>query len=724
MVQVAQRRAVPLGLPNTIPGRRSFSLSSLFPAWLRPTPAPSPMVVAHITKLEAEANVHPHDVAKQLALFNALLDTGFKASYELVIHRWERMCEFDPQSPLLRSDDAFQAYVAALVRSGQEANVREAARRRDTLLAGTPLLEGTPSTADQATPTEAAAQPQTPPPTSQTTGRSDAIASKVLAGQAAAASAASTANPFAAASPDGPIKVTLVENKGGWAPRLARHVFTLAAVTFMFLVFFSVLIENTGFAKNGPRAQEFEPSEDTTVKFSDVHGVDEAKEELKDIVEFLKDPESFSTLGGKLPKGVLLTGPPGTGKTMLARAVAGEAGVPFFFASGSEFEEMFVGVGAKRVRELFAAARKKDPAIIFIDELDAVGGKRNARDQQYMKQTLNQLLVEMDGFAQSAGVIVIAATNFPESLDPALVRPGRFDRHVTVPLPDLLGRAQILKHHMKNISVAPDVDTKVLARGTTGFSGADLQNMVNQAAIQASKQKAKQVDLNHLEWAKDRIIMGAERRSAFISDKVKLSTAYHEGGHALASLYTEGAHPLHKVTCMPRGHSLGHTAMLPNEDAMLSRSFKELNASLDVSMGGRVAEELIYGVENVTSGASSDIQNATSVANGMVKRWGFSKLGPIFHDDRQTSSGRRLAAVEDEVSNLIKESEERARKLLIEKMPELHLLAKALVEHETLNADEVRKVIKGEPIRTIDEALEKATSDTPALEQKQKSSAL
>jgi len=391
---------------------------------------------------------------------------------------------------------------------------------------------------------------------------------------------------------------------------------------------------------------------------------------------------------------------------MLARAVAGEANVPFFFASGSDFEEVFVGVGAKRVRDLFAAARKKEPAIIFIDELDAVGGKRSNRDQQYMKQTLNQLLVEMDGFQQSQGVIVIAATNFPESLDPALVRPGRFDKLVAVVLPDIRGRVQILQHYMHGVKVAKDVDAKILARGTPGFSGADLQNMVNQAAIQASKLHAKEVDLPHFEWAKDRIIMGVERKSHYLDPKTKLSTAYHEGGHALVALFTDGAMPLHKVTCIPRGHALGLTTQLP-EDDRYSVSYKQYLANIDVSMGGRVAEELIYGVENVSSGASSDIKQATKTAEAMVKHWGFSKLGPVFYGDSDGSmSSRMKEEIEEEVSSLVRGGEARATALLTSKMTELHRLANALVEHETLNLEQVKKVIEGEPLRTNSEVLE------------------
>ncbi|EGN92439.1 hypothetical protein SERLA73DRAFT_191072 [Serpula lacrymans var. lacrymans S7.3] len=503
-----------------------------------------------------------------------------------------------------------------------------------------------------------------------------------------------------------PIHVTISEPKGSVAIRLVRFLVLTALGGFFILVILSVLLENSGLLKPVPRQAEFEPLQQKTVKFNDVHGVDEVKDELRDVVAFLKDPTVFATLGGKLPKGILLTGPPGTGKTMLARAIAGEAGVPFFFASGSEFEEMFVGVGAKRVRDLFATARKRQPAIIFIDELDAVGGKRSHRDQHYMKQTLNQLLVEMDGFLQTEGVIVIAATNFPESLDHALTRPGRFDRVIAVPLPDVRGRVQLLQHFMKDVVTSTAADPSVLARGTPGFSGAELQNMVNQAAIQASKEGFNEVTLQHFEWAKDRIILGTERKSQYIDEKNKLMTAYHEGGHALVALYTEGAMPLHKVTCVPRGHALGVTSQLPENDRY-SVTQKEYQAMIDVCMGGRVAEELIYGADGTTSGASSDLQKATQTASAMVKNWGFSeKIGPVFYNDRDdVISSATREKIDGEIRNLLQSGQDRVTKLLAEKKEELHLLARALVEHETLDVEEVKKVIKGEPIRNIEEKM-------------------
>ncbi|KAI9838260.1 MAG: hypothetical protein M1819_005527 [Sarea resinae] len=500
---------------------------------------------------------------------------------------------------------------------------------------------------------------------------------------------------------ESPLYVVVEESIGGTIFKWAKFLLYFGLIAYFSLVLATIVIETTGMLKKvgGSQANEARP-EHQTVRFSDVHGCDEAKEELQELVEFLKAPDKFSTLGGKLPKGVLLVGPPGTGKTLLARAVAGEAGVPFFFMSGSEFDEVYVGVGAKRVRELFNAARAKAPAIVFIDELDAIGGKRNERDAAYVKQTLNQLLTDLDGFEQNSGVIFLAATNFPQLLDKALTRPGRFDRNVVVPLPDVRGRVEILKHHMKNIKVGPDVDAAVIARGTPGFSGAELENVVNQAAVHASRNRLKKVGMYDFEWAKDKIMMGAERRSAVIQQKDKVMTAYHEGGHALVAMYTAGADPLYKATIMPRGQALGITFQLPELDKV-SMAKKEYLAHIDICMGGKVAEELVYGADNVTSGAASDIQKATQIAHAMVTQMGMSDtLGNVdLNTDYARLSSETKQHIESEVRRLLEEGKDRAQKLLLSKRKELDMLANALVEYESLSKDEMEAVLRGEKLK-------------------------
>lgn len=404
---------------------------------------------------------------------------------------------------------------------------------------------------------------------------------------------------------EAPLYVVVEESLGNTVFRWVKFLLIFGFFTYLSLVLITILVETTGVLKNirGQQNNEAQP-EKQTARFSDVHGCDEAKDELQELVEFLLNPERFSSLGGKLPKGILLVGPPGTGKTLLARAVAGEAGVPFFYMSGSEFDEVYVGVGAKRVRDLFTQARGKSPAIIFIDELDAIGAKRNERDAAYVKQTLNQLLTELDGFSQTSGVIIIGATNYPQLLDKALTRPGRFDRKVVVGLPDVRGRMDILHHHMKNVQIGTDVDVGVIARGTPGFSGADLENLVNQAAIHASRDRKTKVGPLDFDWAKDKIMMGAEARSRIIQDKDKLLTAYHEAGHALVAYFSRSATPLYKITIVPRGMALGITHFLPEMDTV-SRNYTEYLSDIDVAMGGKAAEEMIFGPDNVTSGISA-----------------------------------------------------------------------------------------------------------------------
>jgi len=472
-------------------------------------------------------------------------------------------------------------------------------------------------------------------------------------------------------------------------------------IAFVVVSAISALLDEKGVGRGlgmNSGNKHIQQAQDTSdVSFDDVKGVDEALAELKEIVMYLENPTKFTRLGGKLPRGLLLTGPPGTGKTLLAKAIAGEAGVPFFFISGSQFEEVYVGLGAKRVRELFEAAKKKSPCMIFIDEIDAVGGSRKLKDQSALKMTLNELLVQMDGFEDNNGIIVIGATNFPESLDDALLRPGRFDKHITVSLPDVGGRKEILEMYAKKTKLCPDVDLNILARGTTGFSGADLCNLMNQAALKASVDGLSNITMAVLEFAKDKILMGAERKTAVITKETAKCTAYHEAGHALVATLTDGAMLIHKATIMPRGQSLGMVTMLPEGD-QTSQSLKQMKANMDVAFGGRVAEELIFGKEDTTSGASSDIANATNTARNMVTKFGFSEeIGLVRYGG---STGQEHASedtrnkIDAEVKKLTDDSYTRAKELLTKYSKQHHLLAKTLLEYETLTGDEVRDLIK------------------------------
>ncbi len=450
------------------------------------------------------------------------------------------------------------------------------------------------------------------------------------------------------------------------------------------------------------------------VRLSDVAGVDEAKEEVAELVEFLRDPTRFQRLGGTVPRGVLMVGSPGTGKTLLARAIAGEAEVPFFTVSGSDFVEMFVGVGASRVRDLFKQAKESAPCIIFVDEIDAVGRRRGAglgggHDER--EQTLNQLLVEMDGFEGTEGVIVIAATNRPDVLDPALLRPGRFDRQVVVPLPDVNGRAQILKLHMRKVPIAADVDAAVIARGTPGFSGADLANLVNEAALMAARSRRERVDMTTFEQAKDKILMGAERRSLIMTEEERLRTAYHEAGHAIVGRLVPEHDPVHKVSIIPRGRALGVTMFLPERDRY-SATRRRLESEIASLFGGRVAEELIYGADSITTGAENDIERATAIARNMVTKWGFSKdLGPLaYHEDedevflgRSISRSKQLsdetaARVDMEVRTIIDRNYKHALTLLTEHRAPLERIARALVSHETLTSEQIDALMAGQAI--------------------------
>eukprot|EP00607_Mallomonas_marina_P010336 CAMPEP_0182419814 /NCGR_PEP_ID=MMETSP1167-20130531/4175_1 /TAXON_ID=2988 /ORGANISM="Mallomonas Sp, Strain CCMP3275" /LENGTH=659 /DNA_ID=CAMNT_0024594923 /DNA_START=265 /DNA_END=2244 /DNA_ORIENTATION=+ len=474
-------------------------------------------------------------------------------------------------------------------------------------------------------------------------------------------------------------------------------------IVFLMLSFTSAMLDDKsggGIAGRMGMGSATHQAEHSDKSFNDVVGIDEAKGELQEIVQYLKDPKKFTRLGGKLPKGVLLTGPPGTGKTLLARAIAGEAGVPFFFASGSEFEEMFVGVGARRVRDLFDTAKSKSPCIVFIDEIDAIGGSRHLKEQSSMKMTLNQLLVEMDGFEQNNGVIVIAATNFPETLDSALIRPGRFDKHVDVPLPDVAGRKAILELYAQKVPTSKDVDMEQMARGTPGFSGAELYNLINQAALKASVDGLKAVSMGALEYAKDKILMGAEKKSAVLSEETMRCTAYHEAGHALVAIRTDGADAVHKATIMPRGRALGMVMQLPEGD-QTSMNRKQMLARLDVCMAGRVAEELVFGADYVTSGASSDFQQATRMARAMVMKWGLSeKIGHVYLEDKDNLSPSLQNEIDNEVKSILSSSYSRSFSLLTQHRKELELLALALIQYETLSGGEIMDVLKGGAINT------------------------
>ena len=467
------------------------------------------------------------------------------------------------------------------------------------------------------------------------------------------------------------------------------------------------------------------------VTFDDVAGIDEAKEELEEIVEFLKDPGKFQRLGGKIPKGALLIGPPGTGKTLLARAIAGEANVPFFTISGSDFVEMFVGVGASRVRDMFEQAKKSAPCIIFIDEIDAVGRHRGAglgggNDER--EQTLNQLLVEMDGFETNEGIILVAATNRPDVLDPALLRPGRFDRQVVVPNPDITGREKILKVHTRNVPVAPDVNLKVLARGTPGFSGADLANLINEGALLAARRGKRVVTHRDFEDAKDKVMMGAERRSMVMSEEEKRLTAYHEGGHALVALTVTATDPVHKATIIPRGRALGMVMQLPERDK-LSMSFEQMISRLAVLMGGRVAEEVVFGKEKVTSGASSDIEQATRLARLMVTRWGYSdELGVVAYGENQDEvflgmsvarqqnvSEETARKIDGEIRRLVEGGYLEAKRILTERRDDLERVAQALLEYETLTGDEILAIMRGERLERPLDMPPPPAAPTPAV---------
>ncbi|EHY60834.1 Mitochondrial inner membrane i-AAA protease supercomplex subunit YME1 [Exophiala dermatitidis] len=625
-----------------------------------------------LAHMERTANNNPTSATAQNAFYSALLRANMP---KLVIERY--------QSGRYASNAATDAtYLKALQ------------------LVGSVPAPGTPN--------HAASSPQggaLPPETLQAVGQA-------VAGQNYGGSLVMPSNKSGTGAREAPLYVVVEESWGNTILKWVKTFLWVGLAGYFLLVILTMVVEMSGSLRTRVGQNNEVQPQHQTVRFSDVHGCDEAKEELQELVEFLKNPEKFNKLGGKLPKGVLLVGPPGTGKTMLARAVAGEAGVPVFYMSGSEFDELYVGVGAKRVRDLFAQARNKAPAIIFIDELDAVGGKRNARDPAYAKQTLNQLLTELDGFSPSTGVILIAATNYPESLDKALTRPGRFDRHINVPLPDVRGRIEILKHHMRNMPVAADVDATVLARATSGMSGADLENLCNQAAVHASRLKYKKVNAQNFEWAKDKIMMGAEVKSRMIREKDKIQTAYHEAGHALVNLFTPGSSQLYKMTIIPRGRALGVTHFLPEMDAV-SMGYDQFLAQIDVAMGGRAAEELIFGPNKVTSGIAHDVQSATRTAYHLVTQCGYSsKLGNVdLASDYNNLSSETKMEIEREVRDIVEAGRQRADRIVKEKRKELEALKDALLEFETLDREEINKILRGEKLKRLEVQVRESDDD-------------
>ncbi len=534
-----------------------------------------------------------------------------------------------------------------------------------------------------------------------------------------------------------------VQNEEGRVETFVGNLLSwILPVVIFFVIYYFFIRQMQGGGRGGAmgfgRSRARMLSQKTgVVTFGDVAGIDEAKDELQELVDFLKDPQKFQRLGGKIPRGCLLVGPPGTGKTLLARAIAGEAGVPFFTISGSDFVEMFVGVGASRVRDMFAEGKRHAPCIIFIDEIDAVGRHRGAglgggNDER--EQTLNQLLVEMDGFEANESVIIIAATNRPDVLDPALLRPGRFDRQIVVPNPDINGRSKILDVHLKKVPKAPDVDSRIIARGTPGFSGADLANLVNEAALLAARRGKKVVTMKELEAAKDKVMMGVERKSMVMSEEEKKMTAYHEGGHALVSIHSPASDPIHKATIIPRGRALGMVMRLPEADK-LSYLREKMYADLAVSMGGRVAEEIIFGYDKVSSGASSDIQYATRLSRAMVMEWGMSDaIGPLHYGSDQQEvflgysmgqqsgkiSSQTANLIDSEVKRIVEEAHARAHKILTENIEQLHIIAKALLEFETLSGDEISALLRGETISRPDEPSSRAAAVKSSLPSRRK----
>lgn len=616
-----------------------------------------------LLSLERGANENPYDTARQVAYLKELNQQG------MFSHTISR---FQNSTPAV-DDGVLQQYIFALSRAG----------RLDQLDVNSwlPRYAGSVPQFIESMPRELSYERST---------LANAYQGQT-GGFQAQGGAGTQSNPLHVSVLEPP--ATFSQKARSWVTPILFGVMTVAFIMFM--------MDKSSPMKSLTKQPAAVTSSDVSTRFHDVMGVDEAKNELEEVVEFLRNPDKFTRLGGKLPKGVLLLGPPGSGKTLLAKAVAGEAGVPFLYASGSEFEEVYVGLGAKRVRELFAAAKKKSPCLIFIDEIDAIGGTRSAKDHQYHRMTLNQLLVELDGFNEATNVIVIGATNLPEVLDKALTRPGRFDKHVTVPLPDVRGRKQIIDLYLEDKPISEEIDSTILARGTTGFSGADLYNLVNVAAVRAAQIGLDKITMKELEAAKDKILMGAERKSAVLSEENRKITAYHEGGHALVAIHTSGALPIHKATIMPRGQALGMVSQLPDSD-QVHWTKRQLLARLDVAMGGRVAEEMIFGEEDVTTGALSDFNQANQIARSMVLQYGMcDRVGPMISAQQDDLSPSMRQIVDEEVQKILQTSYQRSKALLESKEGELHTLAEALLKYETLNKTEIESILRGEEINRL-----------------------
>lgn len=714
-------------------GSISSTSSRFFASSTRYTPSPRLLLLKELLALERMANLHPKDMFAQAKLMSAWNKNG---DYTKTMDRFERKIRLT--IPLLANTNAATSNNISMTSLSMNMNMNMNNNAKHAHLADVPGWNEVEmlyfQARDAATQRQTGSQTSTPLPLTtpgQTYPNAYSNANYQHQQQYHQHQNPPSYNSFPANDSSAPLfgflprslpvvlKQTGANNANSASSRskeYLRQIIIFFGGFATFIVVFNYASEYLGIGNNPFRGLFAEKNEKRfevetpSVKFSDVKGMPECKAELEEVVEYLRNPEKFSRLGGRMPKGVLLLGPPGVGKTLLAKAVAGEAGVSFLSGAGSEFEEVFVGVGAKRIRELFSQARKRAPCIVFIDEIDAVGGKRTNHDSSYNRASMNQLLTELDGFAEMSGVVVIGATNFEASLDPALTRPGRFDKHIHLTLPDLQGRKEILELYGQKVKLAPTVDLEKLARRIPGSSGADIRNIVNTAAIRAAARNAPHVTQEDLEYSRDKIVMGAELTSALLSDKLKKLIAYHEGGHALVAKYTDGADPLHKITIIPRGESLGLTTQLPTgEKDRVSITRRQLLARLDVTFGGRIAEEMVFGDDQVTTGAADDLKQATNIAKQMVWQHGMGAeinggldggigLAVIGKEEMEVTSPERRLEMDSEVKKLMNSSYSRAQTILKQHQDKLHLIADALLKHETLTSQELDMILEGKPL--------------------------